>query len=346
MSDYNNDAFDIRANQSAADRDKDFERALRPSEFSSFNGQEKIIENLKVFVAAAKMRGESLDHVLLHGPPGLGKTTLSQIVANELGVGFKITSGPVLDKPGDLAGILTSLEENDVLFIDEIHRLSPVVEEYLYSAMEDYRIDIMIDKGPGARSVQLTLSPFTLIGATTRSGLLTSPLRARFGINCHLEYYDHEVLERIILRSAHLLNIKCTAEAAREIALRSRGTPRIANALLRRVRDFAQVKGRGIIEPDIARYALEALNIDRYGLDEIDNKILTTIITKFKGGPVGLSTISVALGEDPGTIEEVYEPYLIKEGFIKRTPRGREVTELAFVHLGYSQYDSPNSLFT
>ncbi len=342
-----NDEFDIRASQSAADRDKDFERALRPSEFDSFSGQEKIIENLRVFVAAAKMRGESLDHVLLHGPPGLGKTTLSQIVANELGVGFKITSGPVLDKPGDLAGILTSLEENDVLFIDEIHRLSPVVEEYLYSAMEDYRIDIMIDKGPGARSVQLTLSPFTLIGATTRSGLLTSPLRARFGINCHLEYYDHEVLERIVMRSARLLNVKCTGEAAREIALRSRGTPRIANALLRRVRDFAQVKGRGIIEPDIARYALEALNIDRYGLDEIDNKILTTIITKFKGGPVGLSTIATALGEDPGTIEEVYEPYLIKEGFIKRTPRGREVTELAFVHLGYSLEDrGMGSLFS
>ncbi len=342
-----NEDFDIRASQSAADRDRDFERALRPSEFGSFSGQEKIIENLKVFVAAAKMRGESLDHVLLHGPPGLGKTTLSQIVANELGVGFKITSGPVLDKPGDLAGILTSLEENDVLFIDEIHRLSPVVEEYLYSAMEDYRIDIMIDKGPGARSVQLSLSPFTLIGATTRSGLLTSPLRARFGINCHLEYYDHEVLERIVLRSARLLNVECTGEAAREIALRSRGTPRIANALLRRVRDFAQVKGRGIIEPDIARYALEALNIDRYGLDEIDNKILTTIITKFKGGPVGLSTIATALGEDPGTIEEVYEPYLIKEGFIKRTPRGREVTELAFVHLGYSLEDRmTGSLFS
>ena len=334
-----NDEFDIRASQSASDREKDFERALRPSEFDSFNGQEKIIENLKVFVAAAKLRGESLDHVLLHGPPGLGKTTLSQIVANELGVGFKITSGPVLDKPGDLAGILTSLEENDVLFIDEIHRLSPLVEEYLYSAMEDFRIDIMIDKGPGARSVQLTLSPFTLIGATTRSGLLTSPLRARFGINCHLEYYDHEVLERIVLRSARLLNVKCTGEAAREIALRSRGTPR--------VRDFAQVKGRGIIEPDIARYALEALNIDRYGLDEIDNKILTTIITKFKGGPVGLTTIATALGEDPGTIEEVYEPYLIKEGFIKRTPRGREVTELAFVHLGYSLDDrGMGSLFS
>lgn len=324
--------FDIRRQNS--ERDGDFEKALRPSRFDAFSGQEKIVENLKVFVAAAKMRGEALDHLLLHGPPGLGKTTLSAIIANELGVGFKVTSGPVLDKPGDLAGILTALEPNDVLFIDEIHRLSPVVEEYLYSAMEDYRIDIMIDKGPGARSVQLTLSPFTLVGATTRSGLLTSPLRARFGINCHLEYYDHEILERIILRSAALLGVKCTGEAAHEIAMRSRGTPRIANALLRRVRDFAQVKGSGVIDPEIARFALEALNIDRYGLDEIDNKILTTIITKFKGGPVGLTTIATALGEDPGTIEEVYEPFLIKEGFIKRTPRGREVTELAYRHLG------------
>lgn len=338
--------FDIRASQGGNERDKDFEKALRPSEFDSFSGQEKIIENLRIFVAAARMRGEALDHTLLHGPPGLGKTTLSQIIANELGVGFKVTSGPVLDKPGDLAGILTSLEENDVLFIDEIHRLSPVVEEYLYSAMEDYRIDIMIDRGPGARSVQLTLSPFTLIGATTRSGLLTSPLRARFGINFHLEYYDHEVIERIVLRSAGLLHVKCTSEAAHEIAMRSRGTPRIANALLRRVRDFAQVKGNGIIDPEIARYALEALNIDRYGLDEIDNKILTTIITKFKGGPVGLGTIATALGEDPGTIEEVYEPFLIKEGFIKRTPRGREVTELAYLHLGHA-HDASNmgSLF-
>lgn len=338
------DQFDIRTQ--SADRDRDFERALRPSQFDSFSGQEKIVENLKVFVAAARMRGEALDHLLLHGPPGLGKTTLSNIIANELGVGFKVTSGPVLDKPGDLAGILTSLEENDVLFIDEIHRLSPVVEEYLYSAMEDYRIDIMIDKGPGARSVQLSLSPFTLVGATTRSGLLTSPLRARFGINCHLEYYDHEVLERIILRSASLLGVKCNAEAAHEIAMRSRGTPRIANALLRRVRDFAQVKGTGAIDPEIARYALEALNIDRYGFDEIDNKILTTIITKFKGGPVGLTTIATALGEDPGTIEEVYEPFLIKEGFIKRTPRGREVTELAYSHLGKSLNERLGGLFT
>ncbi len=338
--------FDIRnTSGNISDSERDVEKALRPGSFDSFSGQDKIVENLKVFVAAARMRGESLDHILLFGPPGLGKTTLAGIVSNELGVGFKVTSGPVLDKPGDLAGILTSLEENDVLFIDEIHRLSPIVEEYLYSAMEDYRIDIMIDKGPGARSVQLTLSPFTLIGATTRSGLLTSPLRARFGINCHLQYYDHPVLERIILRSAALLGVKCTAPAAHEIALRSRGTPRIANALLRRVRDFAQVKGNGIIEPEIARFALEALNIDRYGLDEIDNKILTTIITKFNGGPVGLTTIATALSEDPGTIEEVYEPYLIKEGFIKRTPRGREVTQLAYTHLGQKSSDSQLSLF-
>ena len=341
------DSFDIR-NAGAASLprgEQELERALRPSEFDSFAGQDKIVENLKVFVAAARLRHEALDHLLLHGPPGLGKTTLSAIIANELGVGFKVTSGPVLDKPGDLAGILTSLEENDVLFIDEIHRLSPVVEEYLYSAMEDYRIDIMIDKGPGARSVQLSLSPFTLIGATTRSGLLSSPLRARFGINCHLEYYDHEVLERIILRSASLLGVRCTGAAAHEIALRSRGTPRIANRLLRRVRDFAQVKGNGHIDPEIACFALEALNIDRYGLDEIDNKLLTTIITKFNGGPVGLGTIATALGEDTGTVEEVYEPFLIKEGFLKRTPRGREVTQLAYTHLGLDRRSDQGSLF-
>ena len=335
--------FDIRA--SRIDSDKEFERALRPLEFDDFNGQEKIIENLRIFVQAAKMRGEALDHTLLYGPPGLGKTTLSNIVANELGVGFKVTSGPVLDKPGDLAGVLTSLEENDVLFIDEIHRLNPVVEEYLYSAMEDYRIDIMIDKGPGARSVQLNLSPFTLVGATTRSGLLTPPLRARFGINCHLEYYDHSVLKRIVERSSRLLNVPISSVAATEIALRSRGTPRIANALLRRVRDFAQVKGNGSIDHEIAKFALEALNIDKYGLDEIDNKILTTIIDKFNGGPVGLTTIATALGEDAETVEEVYEPFLIKEGFIKRTPRGREVTMLAYSHLGKSYVSSQGSLF-
>ncbi|MBD5355744.1 MAG: Holliday junction branch migration DNA helicase RuvB [Bacteroides sp.] len=337
--------FDIRASQARDNAEKDIEKALRPLAFDDFAGQEKIITNLRIFVQAAKMRGESLDHTLLHGPPGLGKTTLSNIVANELGVGFKVTSGPVLDKPGDLAGILMSLEENDVLFIDEIHRLHPIVEEYLYSAMEDYRIDILLDKGPGAKSVQLSLQPFTLIGATTRSGLLTSPLRARFGINCHLEYYDHNVLKGIIKRSAGLLRSGISDDAAMEIALRSRGTPRIANALLRRVRDFAMVKSNGFIDIGIAKHALEALNIDRYGLDEIDNRILLTIIDKFKGGPVGLTTIATALGEDAGTIEEVYEPFLIKEGFMKRTPRGREVTDLAYTHLNRSRFNAAGGLF-
>ena len=329
--------FDIHRPQPSP-TEREFENALRPLQFGDFSGQKKVVENLKVFVEAAKYRGEPLDHTLLHGPPGLGKTTLSNIIANELGVGFKVTSGPVLDKPGDLAGILTSLEPNDVLFIDEIHRLSPVVEEYLYSAMEDYRIDIMIDKGPSARSIQLDLNPFTLVGATTRSGLLTAPLRARFGINLHLEYYDVEVLSRIVERSARILAVPVEHDAAMEIAGRSRGTPRIANALLRRVRDFAQVRGSGRVDMPIARYALEALNIDRYGLDEIDNKILLTIIDKFKGGPVGITTIATAIGEDAGTVEEVYEPFLIKEGFIKRTPRGREVTDLAYKHLGRSRF--------
>ncbi len=341
------DDFDIREERYMSSKEKDFENALRPLHFGDFSGQTKVVENLSIFVEAAKFRGEPLDHTLLHGPPGLGKTTLANIIANELGVGFKVTSGPVLDKPGDLAGLLTSLEEHDVLFIDEIHRLSPVVEEYLYSAMEDYRIDIMIDKGPSARSIQIDLNPFTLVGATTRSGLLTAPLRARFGINMHLEYYDASILQTIILRSARLLNVPCDVDAAGEIASRSRGTPRIANALLRRVRDFAQVKGTGRIDTKIAHIALEALNIDKFGLDEIDNKILTTIIDKFKGGPVGIGTISTAIGEDPGTVEEVYEPFLIKEGFIKRTPRGREVTELAYRHLGRTPQNNTmmNSLF-
>lgn len=325
--------FDIRQEQGRKG-EKDFENALRPLRFGDFSGQQKVVENLEVFVEAAKYRGEPLDHTLLHGPPGLGKTTLSNIIANELGVGFKITSGPVLDKPGDLAGILTSLEPRDVLFIDEIHRLSPVVEEYLYSAMEDYRIDIMIDKGPSARSIQIDLNPFTLVGATTRSGLLTAPLRARFGINLHLEYYGPEMLQKIIKRSAMILKVPIDDDATIEIARRSRGTPRIANALLRRVRDFAQVKGNGRIDRDIARISLSALNIDQYGLDEIDNKILLTIIDKFRGGPVGVSTIATAIGEDTGTVEEVYEPYLIMEGFIKRTQRGRMVTPLAYQHLG------------
>ena len=335
--------FDIRAQMNEKEQDN----ALRPLCFADFAGQSKVTSNLKIFVEAAKMRHESLDHVLLFGPPGLGKTTLSNIIANELGVGFKVTSGPVLDKPGDLAGILTSLEQNDVLFIDEIHRLSPVVEEYLYSSMEDFRIDIMIDKGPSARTIQIDLNPFTLIGATTRSGLLTSPLRARFGINCHLEYYDADILAGIVKRSARLLGVEINEKAAGEIARRSRGTPRIANALLRRVRDFAQVKGDGSIDLEIAQYALEALNIDSFGLDQIDNKLLLTIIDKFRGGPVGLTTIATALGEDAGTIEDVYEPYLIKEGFIKRTPRGREATELAYQHLGKTptSSDGQQSMF-
>ena len=339
------DTFDIRQ-ETLSSKEKDFENALRPLRFDDFSGQKKVVENLEVFVEAAKYRGEPLDHTLLHGPPGLGKTTLSNIIANELGVGFKLTSGPVLDKPGDLAGILTSLEPNDVLFIDEIHRLSPIVEEYLYSAMEDYRIDIMIDKGPSARSIQIDLNPFTLVGATTRSGLLTAPLRARFGINMHLEYYEPDTLKKIIKRSASILQVPIDDDAAVEIARRSRGTPRIANALLRRVRDFAQVKGTGRIDTKIARMALTALNIDQYGLDEIDNKILLTIIDKFRGGPVGISTIATAIGEDAGTVEEVYEPFLIMEGFIKRTPRGRMVTELAYQHFGRNPYQgnimSPN----
>ncbi len=326
--------------------DREFEKQLRPLSFSDFKGQKQVMENLVVFVTAARQRGESLDHVLLHGPPGLGKTTLASIIANELHVNLRVTSGPVLDKPGDLAGLLTNLQEGDVLFIDEIHRLSPVVEEYLYSAMEDFQIDIMIDKGPSARSVQLTLNSFTLIGATTRSGLLTSPLRARFGIKFHLEYYDHEILTGIVKRSAGILNVSIGEEAATEIARRSRGTPRIANALLRRIRDFAQVKGSGEIDLDITRYGLKALNIDRHGLDEMDNRILSVIIEKFAGGPVGLNTISTAVGEESGTIEEVYEPFLIKEGYLKRTPRGREATEHAYKHLGIKfGHDMPGSLF-
>ncbi len=336
--------FNLRK-ESISPAEQEIEKRLRPLCFNDFKGQARIVDNLKVFVEAASQRAEALDHVLLHGPPGLGKTTLAHIISSELDVGMKVSSGPVLDKPGDLAGLLTGLEEGDVLFIDEIHRLSPVVEEYLYSAMEDYHIDIMIDKGPSARSVQLNLNPFTLIGATTRSGLLTSPLRARFGIKLHLEYYDAGILCGIVKRSAGILRVNIKDDAAKEIASRSRGTPRIANALLRRVRDFAQVKGDGKIDIDITKYSLEALNIDSHGLDEMDNKILNVIIDKFSGGPVGINTISTAVGEDSGTIEEVYEPFLIKEGYIKRTPRGREVTELAYRHLGKHRMGESGKLF-
>jgi Holliday junction DNA helicase RuvB len=325
--------------------ERDIEKVLRPQAFDDFTGQEKIMENLKIFVAAAKLRGEPLDHVLLHGPPGLGKTTLSHIIANEMNVGIKITSGPVLDKPGDLAGLLTNLETGDVLFIDEIHRLSPLVEEYLYAAMEDFKIDIMLESGPNARSVQISLNPFTLVGATTRSGLLTAPLRARFGINSRLAYYDAKLLTTIVQRSSEILKTPITDEGAYEIARRSRGTPRIANALLRRTRDFAQIKGNGEIDTDIARYALTALNVDEHGLDEMDNKILLTIIDKFKGGPVGLKTIATAVGEDEGTIEEVYEPFLIQEGYIMRTSRGREVTEAAYKHLNRNYHSQSGRLF-
>ena len=325
--------------------ENELEQVLRPKSFSDFEGQDKIVDNLNVFIQAASQREDALDHVLLHGPPGLGKTTLANIIANELDVNIKTTSGPVLDKPGDLAGLLTSLEERDVLFIDEIHRLNPIVEEYLYSAMEDYQIDIMIESGPNARSVQIKINPFTLIGATTRSGLLTSPLRARFGINSRLEYYKLDLLSKIVDRSSSILDISITNDAASEIARRSRGTPRISNALLRRVRDFAQIKGDGNIDMKITQYSLEALNVDEHGLDEMDNRILSAIIDKFKGGPVGLNTIATAVGEQAGTIEEVYEPFLIMEGYLMRTPRGRQATELAFKHLGKTKTDVQKNLF-
>ncbi|HLW40941.1 MAG TPA: Holliday junction branch migration DNA helicase RuvB [Flavobacterium sp.] len=332
-------------NEHFSNEELDAERKLRPLSFDDFAGQDQVLENLKVFVKAANLRGEALDHTLFHGPPGLGKTTLSNILANELNVGIKITSGPVLDKPGDLAGLLTNLDERDILFIDEIHRLSPVVEEYLYSAMEDFKIDIMIESGPNARSVQINLNPFTLVGATTRSGLLTAPMRARFGIQSRLQYYNAELLATIVERSAAILNVPIDLEAAIEIAGRSRGTPRIANALLRRVRDFAQIKGNGRIDIEISRFALKALNVDQYGLDEMDNKILSTIIEKFKGGPVGLSTLATAVSENAETIEEVYEPFLIQEGFIYRTPRGREATEKAYKHLGVASLKPKGGLF-